>query len=738
MFDAVERKIKSQFKDENFAEIFRDTSVTFIIRVFGLAAGYLFYFLIARIYGSSILGAFTLSSTVLIMFTVLGRLGIDTSIIKFFAQNAALNKWDTILEVYNKVLRIVIPFGLILSIILYSFSSLISEHVFKKPHLDPYFKVISFAVLPMVLRFINSESYRGFKMNVQYAWSKNVSYYLYASIILGVSSIFYSSSYLPNICFSASLMILGISSTYLIYSKIKSKNSHAGNSISYKELLSTSLPMMLSSSLTLVSGWINTIMLGIFADESQVGVFSVVLKISMVSNFILTSVNSVVAPKFAESHVLKDTQTLKNILKQTAKINFWASIPLFVLILVFRKFILQIFGSDFIIGADLLFFTILGQLINVFSGSVGYLMNMTGYQKEFQRIILFSTLLNIVCCFIFIPWLGMLGSAITNMIFVCSWNLGAVFYIKSKLGLQTFYWPFNYNTPKIHDRVEIAIIGVQKAATTSLLRYLGSHPQIKTHEQMECTYFINDKEYARGYKEFFNTYIDDSDPGKKILIKNVGILLSAKALERLKQHNPMCKIIVMLRNPVDRAYSAFWYAKSKSMEHEENFEGVLHRNELEIKEDYKKRFCSYLTNGQYVNLLNSLYQYFPSDQVQIVLQDDLKSNAADVVKKVCRFIGIDENFTLNDTIIHNISSMPRFAIVTKTIKHGNKIFSPIISLFPKKLRTDIRNKMLQSNSRVFKVPPMSAQTRAFLIDYYKTSNQQLSRLIQRDLSGWNQ
>ncbi len=93
---------------------------------------------------------------------------------------------EEILEVYKKTLLVVIPTGLVLSVLLYFASGQIAEYVFKKPSLEPYFRIISFAVLPMAMRFINSECYRGFRMNKEYAYSQNVSYFLYSAVILGI------------------------------------------------------------------------------------------------------------------------------------------------------------------------------------------------------------------------------------------------------------------------------------------------------------------------------------------------------------------------------------------------------------------------------------------------------------------------------------------------------------------------------------------------------------------------
>jgi O-antigen/teichoic acid export membrane protein len=439
----IKNQVDTRLHDRSLRELLKGTSSTFSIRIVGFIVGYAFIIIISRFYGPRVVGIFTLCNTVLIIASVAGRLGFDSSIVKFFAQNIVFNKWDVVLEVYKKILRFVIPWGLFLSVVLFFSSSLLAEKVFHKPSLTPFLKVFAFGVLPMTLRFINSESYRGFKMMKQYAYSQNVSYFLYASVLLGVISVFYKNDFLPNICFVGSLVILSISSSLLILKKIKSHSEATANSITVREMLGISTPMMLSTSFMLISGLINTIMLGIYGSEADVGVYSVIFKIGTFTSMILTSVNSIAAPKFAELHAQNDKRGLAKVAIQTSKINFWASLPILLGTIIFRRFILEIFGKEFVVGADVLLFTIAGQFINMFSGSVGAFLNMTGHQKVQRTIISISTIINIVACFIFIPRYGLMGSAICGMIFMCSWNILSLLYIRIKLNIQTYYWPFS-------------------------------------------------------------------------------------------------------------------------------------------------------------------------------------------------------------------------------------------------------------------------------------------------------
>ena len=442
MIRKIQSNLQRDFRDAGFMEILTGSAVTFLIRIVGLVAGYAFVFIISRLYGAEVLGAHTLSVTVLMMFTVLGRLGLDSLLVRNYARDHIDNRWDRILETYRKTLSIIIPLGVVLSAILYLGSGIIAEKIFHKPQLEPYFRIIAFGVLPMVLRFINSECYRGFRMNREYAYSQNVSYFLYGSVLLGMGSVFYRDPLLPNIVFVVSLAILAFSSTTLIFLRITKHTRDASNEFNRVDMIREATPMMLANSMLLVSGWINTLFLGIWATEQDVGVYSVLLKIATFSSFILMSINSVSGPRFAQFYSKGDMEGLKRYTAHTAKIIFFSSVPVFVLIIVFRKFLLGLFGEEFIPGASALLVIMGGQLFNVFAGSVGQFLYMTGKHKVFRNIILASTGMNIIFCLLLIPGMGLMGSAIAGMLFMATWNLMSMIYIRKTFNIRTYFWPF--------------------------------------------------------------------------------------------------------------------------------------------------------------------------------------------------------------------------------------------------------------------------------------------------------
>lgn len=286
--------------------------------------------------------------------------------------------------------------------------------------------------------------------------------------------------------------------------------------------------------------------------------------------------------------------------------------------------------------------------------------------------------------------------------------------------------------------IDIVIAGVQKAATSSLQLYMGQHPQLLTHGEREFTFFIRDEEYSSGYENAFLNYFYDADLTKKILIKNVGIIFWEDVIQRLHQHNPHVKIILVLRNPVSRAYSAYWYARMKGYEQEESFESALRSGRQCPNDKINKGMIAYLDRGNYLFQLKTLYKYFSPEKVKIVLYEDLKDYPEKLLIELFSFCEIDNTFKPEIKRKFNESSRARIPWLAQLVNTEYPIRPVLRYIIPENAKHRIRIKLNSLNKKDFVPPPMSAVTKLRLIEYYKPMVQELSILLDRNLKQWNE
>lgn len=434
-------RIIAKVKDDHLKELLKGSGTALMLKIIGLFFGYIFTLLIARMYGADTLGIFALSVTILTVFSVVGRLGFDTGLVRFMAEYASQGKPESIREVYIKTLKIVIPICIVLALVLFLSAPLLANYVFNKEHLSIYFRISSFAILPLVLIVLHASSLRGLKKIKEYSLLQEVSIPFISIVLLVLSLFIASDERIPLTVFVLSLLIVFVFSctVWLKHADITSC-SHS-NTISFRSLLGVSLPMFLSHSSFLVLEWTDTIMLGILRTGVEIGIYSIAMKISMLTGITLFSINSIAAPKFAELYKKGDMAGLEKIIHQSAKLIFWSAAFIILVIFLFPSFILAIFGEEFKAALYALLILTFGQFINAISGSVGYILQMTGKQKVFQHIVLTAAMMNIVLNALLIPHYGINGAALASMLSMAFWNLGSFMYIRTYLNINTLYIP---------------------------------------------------------------------------------------------------------------------------------------------------------------------------------------------------------------------------------------------------------------------------------------------------------
>jgi hypothetical protein len=278
------------------------------------------------------------------------------------------------------------------------------------------------------------------------------------------------------------------------------------------------------------------------------------------------------------------------------------------------------------------------------------------------------------------------------------------------------------------------IVGAPRSGTTSLYNYLKQHPEVFMSPIKEPHYFarkdIHEFHDKVGYPKIisdFKEYISLFKGGKDKKIRgeaSVNYLYSKSATCEIYKLIPDAKIIISLRNPIERALSHFKYDLTF---------GVI----------FVKSFCEaikkrpfHLWMGLYYEHVKRYLETFSTQNVKIIIYDDLKNDTLSVMKDICRFLEIDENYVFNiDLKKYNASLMPKnvyfhiFAI--KIAKILKRIIPPH---FYDKMRKIYRVFFLSENSNSFDFDV--SRCIDFLVDYFKEDIKKLSDLLGRDLSFW--
>jgi hypothetical protein len=285
------------------------------------------------------------------------------------------------------------------------------------------------------------------------------------------------------------------------------------------------------------------------------------------------------------------------------------------------------------------------------------------------------------------------------------------------------------------------IVGAQKAGTTSLKNYLGEHPNISTHDQKEIGYFVVDEEYNAGIEKAYEKYFHDYRKGNTLIAKNAMLYAHSEGLKRLAQYNPQCKIVILLRNPIDRMYSAFLM---------EQFYGSVKTDFTAMKEviagggrdksDW--RYEIFVGMSLYINHLKDIYSNFPKEQVKIFSFEDFKKDPMPYCKEVYEWLQVVADFQPATHIVHNetkkAQSLTYSRLTNQFFDNNNPIKKLIKKLIPASANHKLGEAVRGLNKTEKRPDPVSTEMRLYLKSFFERYNKELQQLTGFNTELWNQ
>ncbi|MEQ8906680.1 sulfotransferase [Ekhidna sp.] len=285
------------------------------------------------------------------------------------------------------------------------------------------------------------------------------------------------------------------------------------------------------------------------------------------------------------------------------------------------------------------------------------------------------------------------------------------------------------------------IIGAQKAGTSAVFNWLSQHPDVCGPEHMkDFPFFCEDSKYING-TNWFSKFFEEN---KKIVLHgHVNYLYFSKAsAERIKLHLPNVKIICILRDPVTRAYSAYWQAVKMGYETLDRFEEAITLEKKKLKTDLVDeghyKFLSentYIDHGFYYSQLKQYYKTFKKENLLVLRFEDLKIDQEVFFNTILDFLELERrsvNFNrVNDSGIPKIKSLQRL-VVRFSLPRWAKKFIPV------KFRLQAIRFIKDRNVSKTAYPPLDATLRKELYNTYKADISKLEDLTGINFDIWRE
>ena len=280
-------------------------------------------------------------------------------------------------------------------------------------------------------------------------------------------------------------------------------------------------------------------------------------------------------------------------------------------------------------------------------------------------------------------------------------------------------------------------IGAQKAGTTTLADILCQHSEICIPPIKETKFFLFDDDYAKGLT-FYNSYFTNYKGQKAVGEFDPDYLLFPFTAQRIYDTlGKSVKIIVVLRNPADRAYSHYLMTRKKGLEDLEFDKAILAENNR--KPDIKtQKIYAYLERGFYGKQLKEFLKIFPVENfLFLVFEEDFLKNREETIKRVQEFLEVP--FESLDIDIHsNEAGEAQNKAVRDLVRKPNFVKKVLKMLLPsKEVRKDIRKFFIRKNIQKVTSPKLSPEMRQMVMEkYFKEDIHLTEKLINRNLGVW--
>ena len=412
-------------------KILQDSVIAFATKIFGATLGFILSAIIARSLGAEKTGEYYVVFSVFMYICALGSLGFNFFTLRIIESNNS--NFDKVNSLFSTVTFYCLLACIILSMLLFNCSDYIAGVVFNNYNLSELFRGISFGIPFYVLLILHSHAIQGVgKTHKAMIISGPLIHLIFLFYWFGIGDKNLNSVVSANVFSYAICFFIGVLFWF-------SRKESQFNSPNYpvKEILASSIPLLITQIFAQINSLSGEILTGALSEPSQVAFFSIANKIATITAFVLIAVNRAVSAKYASLYSDGNIIELQSVVTTSSRIMLIGGGGLIFLIFVFSNSLLNVFGEEFLQAKGVLFVLLFAQLINILTGSVSYLLSMTGHEKIQTKIVMMSSLTMVVLSLLLIPKLGAIGASFSLLFSMTMNNVLGWYYVREIVGINT-------------------------------------------------------------------------------------------------------------------------------------------------------------------------------------------------------------------------------------------------------------------------------------------------------------
>lgn len=405
-----------------------------VFKVLAGFSGVVMTMMLTRTLGASESGVFFLAHTIITILSIVFRFGLDNVVLKWFGR-------EGITQVSQGKLSQGLLFSIVLSVpvlvVLFIGAPWLSDIAFNQPDMSSVLRLLVIGLPAMLVYLILAPVFQGLGRFGSAVLFQNLGVTAFFVLLYGggILSSVEPSAMLAAACFMFAAFLVGSLALVLWFFVLEGRFFFHWRLD--EELWSSSFNMWIVSLMSLAVLWSGVLVSGFYLEKADVAYLTAAQRVAALASFLMMVANLVVAPRYAKLWASGERIKMERLAKSSTRFTVIAVLPLIGLVTFYSVEVMEVFGEGFGKAGMLLVIMVVGQFVNLATGSVNYLLSMSGHEKDYRTVTVIVGLFSIGAAVCLTKEYGVYGAATSTALALALQNLGALGMVKRRLG----FWP---------------------------------------------------------------------------------------------------------------------------------------------------------------------------------------------------------------------------------------------------------------------------------------------------------
>ncbi len=421
--------------------LLRGAGIAFVIQAAGTLLKYISQVLFARWTGPAEYGAYAYVFSWTQLLAVPAGLGLTTGVLRFIPEYLTRGDWTRLRGLLRRSRQLTLGVGLGLAALITLVLPWVSKGVLR---VDTSTLLIGLWIVPLVaLVQLDQEMARATK---RIAAAYLPPFVLQPALALAICGAILAAG--ARLSGTGILAAVGLSfaltftlQVWWLRRGLPAAAVSTAASYETREWLRVSFALLWIAGFLIVLNQADLIMIGLLRGSRDAGIYNAATRTARLVGFVLVAVNAMAAPMIASLSARGEREMLQGLVRAATLWMLWPSVLIALGFIFFGDVILSLFGAEFIEGRAALTILAIGQVVNAAAGPVGYLLILTGHQRDTARVYGWSALINVLLNILLIPRWGLVGASCATAITMALWNAWLFLLVRKQLGIITLPVP---------------------------------------------------------------------------------------------------------------------------------------------------------------------------------------------------------------------------------------------------------------------------------------------------------